>query len=284
MKSWFQTEPVSERLIRIIGATGECMFLALGEERAMLVDTGTGLGDPKGLVESITQKPLTVVLTHGHVDHARGVSQFDSFYMNEKDLFLMDEKSGGLDPVEYIRSMAIPAGEPALAEVGIEDLQPVADLRNFLAMKDGDLFDLGGLTAVLLALPGHTPGSMAVLFPEEKTLLTGDACCGATLLSFPYSSFVEEYEKTVRAFDARVKGLFSTVLVSHGNRTFGPELIDTMLETCREILRGEDEAIPMQGLDGNPAMTAHAMDFVRGRHDGKSGNIVYSPDRIRKNR
>lgn len=47
-------------------------YLLIGEERALLIDCGLGIGDIKGAVEKITDKPILVVATHGHVDHAGG--------------------------------------------------------------------------------------------------------------------------------------------------------------------------------------------------------------------
>lgn len=54
-------------------------YLLIGEERALLIDCGLGIGDIKGAVEKITDKPITVVATHGHVDHAGGDGQFEKF-------------------------------------------------------------------------------------------------------------------------------------------------------------------------------------------------------------
>ena len=42
------------------------IFLLVGTERALLIDTGIGVGDLKAAVEKITDKPVTVVITHGH--------------------------------------------------------------------------------------------------------------------------------------------------------------------------------------------------------------------------
>ena len=48
----------------------DIMYLAEGKERAMLVDTGAGLGRLKETVKALTDKPVFVVNTHGHIDHA----------------------------------------------------------------------------------------------------------------------------------------------------------------------------------------------------------------------
>ena len=109
MKSWFKSRKVTDRFTRIYGATGECMYLAVGNEGVLLVDTGTGIGDLKGYVETLTDKPLTVAMTHGHVDHVQGVSQFGEYFLNQKDLFLLDSNSGIKTRINYARLMAVPA-------------------------------------------------------------------------------------------------------------------------------------------------------------------------------
>ena len=60
------------------------MYLTVGPERAMLIDTAYGLGDLKGLVDEITGgKPILVVNTHDHYDHAYGNCRFDKVYCHE---------------------------------------------------------------------------------------------------------------------------------------------------------------------------------------------------------
>ena len=49
------------------------MFLLVGEEKALLIDTGTGVFDLPLLLKTLTDKPVQVVLTHGHPDHAGAI-------------------------------------------------------------------------------------------------------------------------------------------------------------------------------------------------------------------
>lgn len=52
---------------------------------SVLLDTGWGYGDLKAVVASITDLPVTVVLSHGHPDHVGGASQFEQAYLNSRD-------------------------------------------------------------------------------------------------------------------------------------------------------------------------------------------------------
>jgi hydroxyacylglutathione hydrolase len=48
------------------------IFLLVGNENAMLIDTGIGIGDLKGFIRTLTDKPLMVCYTHNHPDHTGG--------------------------------------------------------------------------------------------------------------------------------------------------------------------------------------------------------------------
>lgn len=51
-------------------------YLIVGKEAAVLIDTGYGAVDYYEICRSITNLPLSVVVTHGHYDHTGGVHQF----------------------------------------------------------------------------------------------------------------------------------------------------------------------------------------------------------------
>ena len=61
------------------------MFLLIGSERALLIDCGMGIGDLRGAVEMLTDKPVTVVLSHGHVDHTGNARQFSEVWLHPAD-------------------------------------------------------------------------------------------------------------------------------------------------------------------------------------------------------
>ena len=52
-------------------------YLLLGRERALLLDTGLGVGGLRREVEALTDRPITVALTHVHWDHIGGCGQFE---------------------------------------------------------------------------------------------------------------------------------------------------------------------------------------------------------------
>ena len=72
------------------------MFLIEGDESAMLIDTGAGIGDLKAQVEQLTDKPVIVVNTHGHLDHTGGNMQFKEVWVDPDDLE-MNQKADPYD-------------------------------------------------------------------------------------------------------------------------------------------------------------------------------------------
>jgi len=51
-------------------------YLVIGKKRAIIIDTGTGIGDLKQVVSELTDLPVSVVNTHTHWDHIGNNYQF----------------------------------------------------------------------------------------------------------------------------------------------------------------------------------------------------------------
>ena len=83
---FYEAVKVNESLTMIKSRTGELLYLAEGTERAVLIDTCVGVGRLKDFVSTLTERPLKVLLTHGHVDHAMGAPEFEEVYMNLSDV------------------------------------------------------------------------------------------------------------------------------------------------------------------------------------------------------
>ena len=73
----FKTEKISEHITIIHGFCTEFMYLIEGSKAAVLIDTGCGFYSLKNCIHNLTNKPLKVLITHGHVDHAMGANEFE---------------------------------------------------------------------------------------------------------------------------------------------------------------------------------------------------------------
>lgn len=154
------------------------MFLLVGDEKALLIDTGTGVFDLPLLIKTLTDKPVQVVLTHGHPDHAGAIGWFDEVYAHPDDfeMALTLTYEGRRGYAESLLKM-----NPA-APVTADDTVRFEKLPKMLPMFDGETIDLGGRKVMVFETPGHTPGGLSFLDVRERIMITGDACNGNTLL------------------------------------------------------------------------------------------------------
>ena len=240
MELIFRTEKLSPRVTRIFAFNTELMYLVEGAERAALLDTGSGFGSLRACVASLTDKPVTVLLTHGHTDHALGAAEFSEVYMSPLDETVYERHS---EMNFRARSGAMWQDFAKLRRDQIIPAMPFANMRPLYA---GDVFDLGGLTVECFACPGHTPGSIVFLIPEERMLLLGDACNDRTFLFDEFTSSVTEYRAALLALDGQTAGRYDRTLLSHGDGEGTPDMIHRVVEVCDDILAGRSDKQPFE--------------------------------------
>ena len=173
-----------------IGNSMVYMDLIVGSHHALLFDTGYGFGSLKDVVRSITDKPLYVVNSHGHVDHACGNQQFGGAYIHPLDMELAKEHNGR---------------EMRMAELETEEVPVDFDLEAYLSLGTGELtqigeghtFELGGVSLEVIHMPGHTAGSIGLWCPQRKLLWVGDAMNCFVWLFLPEAQHLDTYIETL---------------------------------------------------------------------------------------
>ncbi len=280
---FFTSEKLSDRVTRIFGITGEIMYLVEGDEKAVLIDTGVGVGRLDEYVKTLTSKPVTVLLTHGHIDHAMGAPLFSDVRISEEDTGIYNDPNSAADRNAYVKELLsfLYPDEDVFASLTEDDFI-VSDFANdeqLGRIEDGDIFDLGNLHIQANACAGHTPGSMTFLIAEERMLIAGDAANNNTLLNFDYCPSIEEYRNNLIWLKMAVDGFYDRVLISHGSGDIKNDLIESLIELCGEIIDGKDDKSEIDVM-GKKAYLAKNRDEKYERLDGKTGDIVYSCDNI----
>jgi len=264
----FQTERIAPGVTRIHAFHTERMYLVEGSERAALIDTGSGFGHLRAAVEALTSKPVIVLLTHGHGDHAMGAGEFDTVYLNHRDDEIYRRHGQEAFRRDDVRDV------PELAGMAADEYIAAVPCERFRRLADGMRFDLGGVSVEACACPGHTPGMMAMLIPERRILLAGDACNSLTFLFDDDASTLSEYARNLAALKARTDGRYDRVLSSHGCGESVPGLIDEMILLCADVRAGRTLALPFvfKGVHG---LVAREIDFLAGH-----ANLVYNGGRL----
>lgn len=270
MTGYFRAKKLTDHTTAIYTGSHEILYLIEGTDSAILIDTSVGIRGLGEFVKALTSLPLTVLLTHGHIDHAMGAQEFETVYMNHGDeaIYL-----GMRDPADRLDYILHSGGNADIAEL----LPPVP--MTFRNLEDGMVFDLGGLHVDVFALPGHTPGSMTMLIREERTLVLGDACNLFTFLFDERCLTVRQYRESLKAYLARMEGSFDRVYLCHGEPEVGADIIRNVIDVCTDILEGRSDEVPFDFM-GQTALIAKKQAPGGGRMDGIEGNIVYNPRRI----
>ena len=243
----FELNRVCPGVTHIRDAMGVCLTLIEGAQAALLVDTGYGTEDVNAFVRSLTDKPLSVLLTHHHHDHTLGSRWFDETLMLPEDMADW-QVFNGAEKRRAVLSQAIAKGLPVTETAFL-----AGECRMPKPMSQGT-FDLGGLTVEVLPCPGHTPGSCVVYLPERKLLLTGDDWNPCTWVFFEAALPVQAYREHVRRL---LKLDFAHVLCSHQLECFPRSkfeafmsgLTDAALEAAKPVTIGGYEQIDTRQAD-----------------------------------
>ena len=141
------------------------MYLVLGTSIALLLDTGCGLYPLKPIVDNlIGNRKLMVINTHTHWDHILGNEEFGGVYVHENEAKIISKPYD----VSYFED-----SPNEIVKVYAEKKFLIAPAKEIKILKDGDIFDLGGIEVQVIHTPGHSPGSICLLTSKGE-LFTSD--------------------------------------------------------------------------------------------------------------
>jgi hydroxyacylglutathione hydrolase len=202
---WYAIEEVAAGLVGI----GEPMYhqinwnyLIVGRERALLFDTGPGLRDITPVVASLTDKPVTALLSHLHFDHTGNFHRFSDRALAELPILRACERDGLFHAPE----------EMFLGSYENMVWMPCA-VRHWWPI--GHRIDLGGTELEIVATPGHSPESISLFDRDHGIFLAADFLYLGNLYGQIPGACLPDYLKSAQALSHRLDP-GTLILGAHG--------------------------------------------------------------------
>ena len=172
---WFKVYQVSDGTFALLEPhhyEEVISYLILGDERAVLLDTGMGIGDIRVEVERLTDLPVIVINSHSHYDHVGDNYRFT-------DVWAFDDE-GEVARIE--RGLTIAECQRFMASNSYLDLPSGFDPMTYKIspslvtrrLRHLEIIELGGRSLIVHHAPGHSPGSICLLDSRDGLLFTGD--------------------------------------------------------------------------------------------------------------
>ena len=196
------------------------MYLLTGTEKALLIDTGFGTIPLRKICENLTTLPVTVALSHGHVDHIGGTGAFEEVWLAKEDRELYAEHSK-----EKVRQIFTK-----------DELLPVKGTCSYFTEEMG--FELGDRSIKVVKTPGHSVGSVCFLDEKNRWMFTGDTCCKAhVLLQMEYAATMQEYRRSLQTLIS-LENRYDITWPGHHSRPGEKQVIHDFLTAVDGILDG----------------------------------------------
>lgn len=234
-QGWFLVHEVRPNVWLISEPHHVHSYLVIGRDRAVLIDSGMGVGDIASVVRTISPLPVTVVNTHHHFDHVGGNWQFADTAIHP----LGATQVATPVPDDWLVAYRARVDAKAEAWTTYESL----DAKNFelinadhrprplpqdfswdgwtiapqaptTYLEDGDVIDLGGRSIRVIHTPGHTPDSICLLDESDGSLFAGDTLVVGPHYAQMADSDFDDYRRSLDRLDSLASEI-ARVFVCH---------------------------------------------------------------------
>ena len=146
----------------ILGAfQTNCYILrkSTADKDCLIIDTGLETGALINFISKNELNPVAVVLTHGHVDHTKGIDKLRKtypdikVYIHKLDAELLTETKNNLS---------------AWTE------EPFSTKPADFLVEETNTIELAGIKLEVIHTPGHTPGGVCLYSRDEGIVFVGD--------------------------------------------------------------------------------------------------------------
>jgi glyoxylase-like metal-dependent hydrolase (beta-lactamase superfamily II) len=242
-EDWFEVYEIADNLFAFC-ETGHyestTVSLVIGPQKAILVDTGCGIGNLRKAVEEITDKPVVVINTHTHLDHLGSNHQFDEIAMFDHPL----SRRASIEGVSHEILQRDILAPNLVTKPWPQGFDPSGfTLPQFKVdhwLRDGDRLDFGAREFEVIYTPGEAPDHICLLDRADRILF-----CGDILLHGPVWTHLEggslkdlitSYRKLMEYFEE-----FDHLMPAHNQPWLDKDLLPETLAGAEQVFSGEAE-------------------------------------------
>jgi len=235
---WFEVYRVAPRTFAIYEphqSEETISYLIVGDTKALLFDTGLGIGDLRRVTSALTQLPIVVLNSHTHNDHVGDNWQFDTVYGMNTDFTRVNARGSRDDAQAEIAPGEICGKLPAGFDPKTYATKPWK-IASYVG--DGERIDLGNRTIEIIATPGHTPDAISLLDRAGGLLFTGDTYYPAPIWLFRPETDLAAYAASIRGLAALAPKV-RTVLGAHNVPVADPTVLARLVTAFEAVRRGK---------------------------------------------
>jgi glyoxylase-like metal-dependent hydrolase (beta-lactamase superfamily II) len=244
-EAWFQAKWIAPGTWQLL-SDGDFMYLVEGDNEALMIDSGYGVGNTREFAQALTKKPIhNVAITHAHFDHTANAAYFDKAFMSQ----------GTKDE--------LPMPSAAFAGINFPRDYPIQ------IIGEGYTFHLGNRDLETILLGNHTKGGTAYLDRKQRILFIGDEIMAQQ--GIPIRVSVEQFEKIQEKLAAHRKE-FDTLCA--GWEMMDASWVDKYLAISQYILAGH-QGLPVDQAPPTGKVTNWRSDVPAVDPTG-AGRVVYN--------
>lgn len=141
-----------------LGPLGTNCYIVYEESNAIIIDPGGEAEKVIRFLDSVKLKPAAILLTHAHFDHIGGVEELRNHY--RIDVYLHENEADWLTDANL-------NGSSRFMAQGITTKSPDQ------LLEPGKM-EIASFTFDTVHTPGHSPGSISLIFHREEMVISGD--------------------------------------------------------------------------------------------------------------
>lgn len=196
-------------------------YLLLGDEKAIMFDTGSGENDTsnstkvKHILDSLTGLSTTLLLSHFHFDHNQNIAEFK--HVTFPDIPFLRHSVSSDNIYKFTAEDLFLGDYPS--QVQVDEWFPLNTDIN-----------LGNRIIQLINIPGHTPESIAIIDKTNKLVFLGDFMYNGALFLF-HNNDLKTYEESVGLLISKINDDYR-LFGAHGT----PEIEYEKLQLLKNFL------------------------------------------------